>query len=183
MMIASTVNTTGELVQILDLQRQNLKQHISEEEKRSQGFVTMQFTLPMLEAMHAGAPSIIVKEDDKVIGYAIVFMPRDRHLYPSLEPMFHTLEGVSWHNKPLKEYSYYVIGQICIDKAYRGKGVFELLYNKHKEAYGQHFDIVITEISTSNQRSIRAHERVGFEIVHTYRDELDEWAIVLWDWK
>lgn len=182
-MFSTLVTSTAELQQILDLQRKNLRQHISEEEKQSQGFVTMQFNLAMLEAMHQHAPSVIVKEGDTVIGYAIVFMPADRRLYPSLEPMFHTLEEVYWRNKSLKEYTYYIIGQICIDKAYRGQGVFELLYQKHKEAYRDRLDVVITEISTSNLRSIRAHERTGFNVIHTYRDELDEWAIVLWNWE
>jgi RimJ/RimL family protein N-acetyltransferase len=181
-MSPTLVTSPEELQQILDLQKSNLRQNVSDDEKRSQGFVTMQFNIPMLQAMHNRAPSVIVKDGDKVIGYAIVFMPEDRHLYPSLESMFHTLEDVYWQNKPLKEFSYYVIGQICIDKDYRGQGVFELLYETHRETYRHQFAVVITEISTSNHRSIRAHERVGFQVIHTYRDELDEWAIVLWDW-
>jgi len=31
-------------------------------------------------------------------------------------------------------------------------------------------------------RSLRAHERVGFEPIHRYRDGVDEWVIVAWDW-
>lgn len=181
-MLPTLVTSPDELQQILDLQKKNLRQNVADDEKRSQGFVTMQFTISMLQAMHNRAPSIIVKDDNKVVGYAIVFMPVDRHLYPSLESMFHILEDVYWQNKPLKEFSYYIIGQICVDKEYRGQGVFELLYEKHRETHRHRFDAVITEISTSNHRSIRAHKRVGFRVIHTYRDDLDEWAIVLWDW-
>jgi RimJ/RimL family protein N-acetyltransferase len=36
----------------------------------------------------------------------------------------------------------------------------------------------VTEVSTSNTRSLRAHARVGFEVVTTYRDATDEWAVV-----
>jgi L-amino acid N-acyltransferase YncA len=75
------------------------------------------------------------------------------------------------------------MGQICVDKEFRGKGLFEELYQGHKEIYGSGFDFIITEISTSNHRSLRAHEKVGFETIHQYTDEMDEWAVVVWNWK
>lgn len=179
----TTVTSTEELLQVLELQQQNLKQHISEEEKKEQGFVTMSYTQNILEAMHEKLPSIIVKEDDRVIGYALAFAIDDNFSYPSLGSMFKIFKNLTWKNKSLRAYRYYLIGQICIDKKYRGKGFMELLYGKHKEIYQSRFDFVITEISTSNLRSLRAHERIGFTTIHTYRDDLDEWAIVLWDWQ
>jgi hypothetical protein len=33
-----------------------------------------------------------------------------------------------------------------------------------------------------NARSMRAHARVGFAVVDTYRDATDEWALLRWDW-
>jgi GNAT superfamily N-acetyltransferase len=183
MIYSAIVTSTDELKQILQLQQQNLKQHISEEEKKSQGFVTMSFTLPMLQAMHELAPSVIVKDDDKVVAYAIVFLKEGRHLYPNLEPMFINLEKLSWKEKPLNCYSFYIMGQICVAKEYRGKGVFELLYRKHKETYSDKFDFVITEISITNYRSLRAHKRTGFQTIAAHKDQLDEWAVVLWNWQ
>jgi len=44
-------------------------------------------------------------------------------------------------------------------------------------------DFVITEVSNDNHRSMRAHERIGFQTVSRHRDELDDWAVVLWDWR
>jgi L-amino acid N-acyltransferase YncA len=75
------------------------------------------------------------------------------------------------------------MGQICVDKAYRGKGVFELLYQKHREIFEKSYDFIVTEISTRNTRSLRAHEKVGFKTIHTYRDSMDEWNVVVWDWR
>ncbi len=75
------------------------------------------------------------------------------------------------------------MGQICIAKVYRGQGLFEQLYNYHKEIYQPQFDLFVTEISTRNHRSLRAHEKVGFKTIHTHRDNLDEWRVVAWDWR
>lgn len=176
------VQNRTELEQILVLQRRNLKQELPEEEKRSQGFVTVEHDLAALEQMHALAPSIIAHQGRELAGYALT-MPREcRTLMPVLVPMFELFDRLTYRGKPMSDHRFYVMGQVCIDKAHRGKGLFELLYHKHRELYQPRFDFIITEVSVRNQRSLRAHERVGFQTVHTYRDATDEWAVVLWDW-
>jgi len=183
MIQATTVTTPGELLQILDLQKRNLKQHISEEEKDEQGFVTMPFNIQMLEVFHSLAPSVIIKDDDEVVAYAMVLLQEGRYAYPGLEPMFVNFNKLSWKGKPLYDYKFYVMGQVCVDKAYRSKGLFDILYQKHKEIYENKFDFIVTEISTSNYRSLKAHKRVGFVTINTFKDSMDEWDVVVWDWR
>ena len=179
----TTASGIRDLEQILVLQKKNLAPNISKEEALSQGFVTVNHSLEMLEMMHKLAPSIIVKDDDKVIAYALTMLCECKNLVPELKSMFFGFDSLNWRGKRLNEYDYYVMGQICIDKAYRGKGLFELLYQKHKEVYESDFDFIITEVATRNTRSMKAHKRIGFETVHIHRDELDEWEVVIWDWK
>jgi GNAT superfamily N-acetyltransferase len=182
MLFATTVSSEAELQQILDLQFINLKQHITPEEKNEQGFVTMVFTMDMLRAMHRLAPTVIVKNNDRVVAYAIVFLKEGRSFYPGMEFMFRNFEKISWNGRPLNSYNYYIMGQICVAKEVRGQGVVEMLYQKHREIYGQQFDCIVTEIATSNHRSLRAHERVGFQTISTHSDAIDDWKVVAWDW-
>jgi hypothetical protein len=182
MIVVTTVSGNSDLQQILDLQRENHRQSIQEEEMRSQGFVTMVYTMDLLTAMHELAPSIVIKKDNKVIAFALVFMKEGKHLYPDLQSMYSNMETLTWNEKPLSQYTSYVMGQICVAKEYRGQGFVDMLYQMHKELYGNRFDLIVTEISTSNHRSLRAHERIGFRQIATYRDHLDEWAVVIWDW-
>ncbi|NII26891.1 GNAT family N-acetyltransferase [Pseudoflavitalea sp. X16] len=180
---ATTVGSNKDLEQILQLQRQNLKQFISQEEKNAQGFLTMQFNLPMLQQLHAIAPSIIIKQADEVVAYAMTVTLEGRQAYPDLEPMFVNFEKLQWQGKPLYDHRFYVMGQICVSKAHRAKGLVDMLYQHHKVVYSPHYDFIITEISTSNYRSLQAHKRVGFEIIHTYEDFMDNWNVVVWDWR
>lgn len=180
---ATTVTSTKELEQILSLQRDNLIASVTAQEMKEQGFVTVSHTFEMLQQMHNLAPSIIIKDGDNVVAYALVMLREFRNLIPALEPMFDNFDQVEWNGKPLKDQSFYVMGQICVDKAYRGQGLFDKLYQAHKEFYSPRFDILATEIATRNHRSLRAHERVGFKTISIHRDELDEWAVVVWDWK
>ena len=182
MFSATTTSGTSDLQQMLLLQKKNLPTNISKEEMQSQGFVTVNHSLEMLEMMHKLAPSIIIKDDNKVVAYALTMLCERKNLVPELQTMFLGFDSLHWRGKPLNEYNYYVMGQVCIDKDYRGRGLFELLYQKHKEVYESTFDFMITEVATRNTRSMKAHKRIGFETVRVYKDELDEWEVVVWDW-
>jgi ribosomal protein S18 acetylase RimI-like enzyme len=175
--------TDADLKQILALQRNNLPANLTEERRISQGFVTVQHDLPLLRSMNSSARQIIARDDNRVIGYALVMRPELKYIVPVLIPMFELLETLFYKGVPLPESRYYVMGQICVDEAYRGVGIFDGLYQKHREVFSPEYDYCVTEVSTRNLRSMKAHQRVGFKTIHTFRDETDEWNIVLWDWK
>jgi hypothetical protein len=183
LLAAGVTKSVEDLHQILWLQERNLKQNLSQDEKDSEGFVTMRFTIEMLTNLHNVAPSVVVRNGDTIIAYAIVLLKEGRHYYPDLETMFLHLETIEWDGKLLAGYRYYVMGQICIDKAYRGGNVFSILYATHRDLYQAAFDCLVTEISTSNRRSMRAHEKIGFKTIDKYRDAVDEWNVVVWDWR
>lgn len=182
MVSLTTVTTAEELEEILALQQRNLQQNIDAAEMQAQGFVTLIHDLDVLQKMHSLSPSIVAKENGKVIGYALVMLRECRELVPGLEPMFKNFDSLPYKGRALNEYRFYVMGQVCIEKQYRRTGLFDQLYQKHKEIYSGQFDFVVTEVATRNQRSLRAHERVGFETLHIHRDDLDEWAVILWNW-
>jgi GNAT superfamily N-acetyltransferase len=182
MLIAKQAETEKELLQILQLQQLYLAGSNSSVEEKEQGFVTVHHTIEKIKQLHALAPSVIVKDGDEVIAYALVMLNEAGGLLPELFSMFELFKALSWKGKPLHQYNYYVMGQVCVHKPYRGQGVFEMLYQKHKELMQPGYDFVITEIATRNTRSIRAHEKVGFQTVHRFTDAREEWEVVLWDW-
>ena len=182
-MIATIVTNNEELEQIVELSHKNLRINISSQEQIKNGFITWNYSIELLQQMNALCPHVIVKNNDIVIGYALVALKEASRFHPDLKTMILYLEGITYNNKKLSCYKYYVMGQICIDRDYRGKGIFEMLYRQHKKLFQKNYDFVITEISTSNTRSLRAHEKVGFKTIYTYKDTLDEWNVVLWSWE
>jgi len=183
MMHAAVVTTSEELQQIIQLSYQNLRTKISEEEKNSQGFVSWNYSFELLQKMNAQYPHVIVKDNNKVVGYALVALKEAKDFHPALQQMIIDLEPLVYKGKNLSAYEYYIMGQVCIDKAYRGKGIFEMLYQKHRALFEKDYDFVVTEISIGNSRSMRAHEKIGFKTIYTYADNIDQWNVVLWDWK
>ncbi|MEL6986866.1 MAG: GNAT family N-acetyltransferase, partial [Bacteroidota bacterium] len=57
---------------IIELQKRNLKLNLDSTEIQSQGFVTVQHDLSILEEMHEASPHIIALNDSDVVGYALV---------------------------------------------------------------------------------------------------------------
>ena len=179
----SVVKSEDELLQIHYLNQENLKQHLDEQTKQSEGFVSWLYPVELLKKMHRLAPSIIAKEEERVVAYALATVRESKVFHPDLERMFLNLELVRYQNKFLSDYRFYCMGQICVAKEYRGRGLVNKLYQKHSEVYGSDYDFILTEVSTSNYRSLKAHEKAGFQTIHTYTDSMDEWNVVVWNWK
>ena len=114
------VRTKEELEEILVLQKQNLPTHLTQKEIEKEGFVTISHTFELLERMNDLCPHIIAKDKGKVIGYALCMHPNFSKEIPILYSMFEKIREVL-----PKEQSFIVMGQICIDKSYRGRGVLE----------------------------------------------------------
>jgi L-amino acid N-acyltransferase YncA len=103
-------------------------------------------------------------------------------LIPVLMPMFEMFNTLSYNGRVLSSYKYYVMGQICVAESHRGQGVFQQLYDGHRKFYSNQFELCLTEVSSSNTRSMRAHEKVGFRTIHSFEDNTDRWNILAWDW-
>ena len=177
----STAQTDDDLRQILALQQKNLKTNLSDNVKREQGFVTVCHSWEQIRLMQKATPQIVAKDGNEVVAYALAMLPALGELIPDLQPMFALFARIPWREKSLADSSYYAMGQVCVAEEYRGQGAFDGLYQKHRELYSPDFDLLVTEVSTSNIRSMRAHERVGFRTIHAHKDHVDEWNVVVWE--
>lgn len=176
--------TTGQLQQILALQASNLRLTLPAETEEVEGFVTVRHTLPILQMMNELTPHTIAFVEEKVVGYALAMPPVFRLQIPELSAMFELLDKVEWHGKYLCDYIYLVMGQICIDRQWRRKGIFRSLYNQFFQTHSVGFDLVITEVATRNTRSLNAHLALGFVRAHIYLEEgVEEWVVLVYDFQ
>ncbi len=175
--------TKQDLWGILALQKENLIQNISEEEKKSQGFVMVQHSHDIMESLHSIEPHIIAKDGHLVAAYCLAMTKHSRKDIPMLIPMFEQFDILDYKGKKVSEYNYMSVGQVCVGKAYRGQGIFQQLYETYRDSFRDEYEFAITEVSTHNFRSMKAHQKIGFEVIKTFKDEFEEWAIVIWDWR
>ena len=177
-------NSGSDLKAIQQLQQDNIPQSISPEELKAQGFVTARHDLSLLEKMNTPYPHVVARANQQIVGYTLVMLPAFSNSLPVLIPMFERIASLSFEGRPLDSQSWFVMGQVCIQKDFRGQGLFNGLYMELKARMSIDFNYVLTQISKRNPRSIRAHEKVGFQVVEEYWDQHanEQWVIVLWDW-
>lgn len=174
-------STEQHFEQILQLQKQNLFSAISVEEQSQQGFVFAEHTIPLLKTMAAHLPQVIALSNDRVIAYTLAMPVSMKNKIPSLVPMFIEFERSKYNGKVLTEYHFMVGGQICVDKDFRGQGLLSRLYHETGKRLSSDYQLCVTEIATRNTVSLRAHLKMGFELVSTYHDGKELWNVVVWD--
>lgn len=182
-MITKAVTEIDELEGISILNHKNHKNSISAEEKISEGFVSWEYDIELLKKMNAIAPSVIARENEIITGYALTAFKEAALFHKELSLLIEKIDPVLYEGRPLSSYRYYLMGQICIDKSYRGMGLVEKLYHLHRELYGRQFDFIATTIATDNTRSVKAHERIGFKEIQKVEDHFGQWVLVVWDWR
>jgi ribosomal protein S18 acetylase RimI-like enzyme len=183
MIVYTTSQNDNDLTGILSLQKANLARNLEKDEIESQGFVTVLHRLVDLQKMNSIEQHIIAKDHDTVIAYLLAMTEKSKLDIPVLVPMFELFESIQYKNKLLSQYNYMVVGQVCVDKKYRGQGVLDKCYDHYVRTFRQRYDFAVTEIATSNQRSLNAHKRIGFKTIHEYvAPDGETWAIVVLEW-
>jgi len=180
----TSTENDADLEGILRLQKINLAASLQADEILSQGFVTVDHSYDQLKRLNDFEKHIIVKDNDRVIGYLLAMTKDCRSDIPVLIPMFTEFDNINHAGKKISEYNYIAVGQVCIDKQYRGIGILDECYKYYKNCYSSKYDFAITEIARNNQRSLKAHSRIGFKEIYTFiTPDHTEWVVVLWDWQ
>lgn len=177
-----TVTDFTELAGIQKLQQENLRKQLGKEEAASEGFVTAEYSLAFLESMHRASPSIIAKDGDAVVGYALVALPSIREQHDLLADLFDVIDKKTYQNLLLKDARYVVVGQLCVAKQYRGLGLVYQMYAHFKKSLSNNYDYCITDVASDNPRSLKAHQKTGFRVIDSLSYGGISWDIVLWDW-
>jgi len=182
-----TATSTNDLEQILELQKINLPQKISSEEKQKEGFVTVEHNFHLLKQMNDVCPHIIAKDTNRVVGYALSMHPKFGNAIEILKPMFSEInqsikkicitEDIQNNEENFKN-SFIVMGQICIDKLYRKQGIFRNLYTKMQQEISPQFTTIITEVDSLNTRSLQAHYAIGFKTLSKYKADGRNWELI-----
>jgi GNAT superfamily N-acetyltransferase len=181
----TTVTHPNQVQKILDLQAENHAATLQTEESRRDGFVTVRHDPVVLADMNVAMPSVIALADENALAGYCLAMPRSfAPRIPILRPMFERLSLLSWGGVDLATHDrWFVMGQVCVGDRFRGQGVFDGMYAHLREVYRDQHDFVVTEVVDTNPRSLRAHERVGFQTLRTYTNEHTGalWHIIVWD--
>ncbi len=121
MLTITTVQSETDVQGILTLQQANLRKNVPVAVQVDRGFVTVEHDPAVLMRMNQAAPSVIAKDGDTVVGYALTMLPEFGAHIRELLPLFKLINSLNYKGKSLTEYPYYVMGQVCVADGYRGQ--------------------------------------------------------------
>mmetsp|Transcript_13667 Transcript_13667/g.13212 ORF Transcript_13667/g.13212 Transcript_13667/m.13212 type:complete len:196 (+) Transcript_13667:221-808(+) len=183
MIIIKLVTEKSELVDICALNYANRRCNLTDDEAKSQGFVTAEFTIEFLQLMHGRSPSVIAKDENKVVGYALVATKEMITQHCLLIELFDQIDLLSYNETLLSDIEYVGVGQLCVAKEYRGMNLAQQLYEFFKFSLEKKYRYCITDVAVENQRSLKAHMKTGFQVIATSVYGGTEWHVLLWDWE
>ncbi|MBS2001393.1 MAG: GNAT family N-acetyltransferase [Cyanobacteria bacterium SZAS LIN-5] len=163
------VTTAGALdfEQVVTLQKAN-SLAVLPEDARGDGFLSSDFTAEQFEQMAKSVALIVALDAGQVIGFVCASTPEFNRNVPVPAAMMQRFPRIKIGSRRLNEVSSFISGPVCVEKSYRGQGVFEALYNKLFDATATDFDVALAFIATSNPRSVKAHGKVGMDVIDRF---------------
>lgn len=174
-------STESELIEIKNLQRINLKGNLSVEEKNTQGFLTAEYSLAFLKKINQDSPAVILKKE-KVVGYALAVSKKMGKFNKLLNHLIIEFDKRKFRDVNLADENYIVVGQLCVDKNFRGMGYVEKMYSLFRKTY-RGYRYCLTAVDLKNKRSRAIHKKCGFVSVGELMLDENPGEIILWDWK
>jgi len=168
-----------DLKAIIALQALNMEKALENNEVRKEGFVTVKHSFDLLKRMNTPHPHFIVKSGGELVAYALVMDQQFKAEIPVLIPMFETFNSCSYKERFLSNFKYVVMGQICIAKEHRAKGIFKRLYEHMQKDLPHHYELILTEVADRNIRSLNAHLAAGFQLIKKYKTGQEHWSILV----
>lgn len=154
--------TNREIQEIRDLQEVNLKENVTAVNRLSDGFLGAKYELYFLKAMNDLTQAIIAKQKRVLVGYALA---TDRSLlaqHPLLNDLGTQINKIPFGVKFISDFDYLVVGQLCVEKEVRGRGLAQDIYAQFKATYENQYHFADTVVDRENLASLKTHLKVGF---------------------
>ncbi len=149
--------SVADIPQVLALHKKYQINTINENDKQD-GFITTDFSMTQLEKLILDEKGLfIARLDSQVIAYAMSASWMYWSQWPIFCEMIKQLDNIYLLQTQLTLSNSYQYGPVCVDKDYRGTGVFEKIFNFALDNMSNRFLIMATFINNTNQRSLSAH--------------------------
>lgn len=168
-MIETRLGNSSDIPGVLELQRQNLYNNLSEEELKN-GFVTTPFTAEQIEKIIEQKGLFVSRNEQKSV---IAYVFAGSWDYFAQWEIFNVLTSrfpqLSFGNVLVTTANSFQYGPICIHKKYRGQGIINQIFEAMRLVFVEKYPISITFINKVNVISERAHiQKLGWQMVDEF---------------
>ena len=168
-MIKTRIGNKNDITGILSLQEKYLFRNLTDEERKS-GFVTTPFTVNQIEEIFKQNGIFVAdNENDVIIAYAFAGSWKYFEQWEIFNFMVSRFPKLSFHGREITTENSFQYGPVCIDKAYRGKGLLNLIFEEMRIEFFKKYPISVTFINKVNGISEKAHtKKLGWVIIDEF---------------
>lgn len=159
--------TESDFPAIVDLQLRHLITNLSPDEQ-ADGFLSGYFDIPALHAANEDLCVIVCANSTNIAGFICLSTPAFKYSNDVAVAMLEAIQDAEILGRSFSEWKICLCGPVCIDRDYRGTGLFLKMYERIP-AYAAHCDLLVTLIAKTNGRSIAAHKKVGMSTVADFQ--------------
>jgi ribosomal protein S18 acetylase RimI-like enzyme len=148
---------------ITQLNTRYLLTHLTDSQKQN-GFLGKLYSREELWLIVADKQIIIATDEGKIAGYYLVGRKDDPDA--SAYKRNKALQLCDESGAPFSTLAYPT--QVCIDEAYRGKGLFGKMLSALMTSVKEKYSSVLCSIAENNPASIKAHLDNGWQLINTF---------------
>jgi hypothetical protein len=126
-------------------------------EEREDGFLSAIFTEQQVAAMARDLGVTVAVVDTRIVGFLCAIRNEFDHGSEVVAKMIASYGHMEFEGVSLSSYRSYVYGPVCIDRAFRRRGLLRGLYEAHKQDLAGKFEIGVALVSRDNRHSLDAH--------------------------
>jgi hypothetical protein len=157
--------TDEDLPPILALQEANLLANL-DAQQRKQGFLSARFSAEQFARIARDVALIIAADGRQLAGYMCASSVAFNREVPLLAAMIETFPRTAFLGQPLASQRCLIYGPVCVDRAYRGRGVLRGMYETLRREIAGEYDAGVLFISRDSERSLAVHaEGLGMHLV------------------
>ncbi|WP_019612907.1 hypothetical protein [Psychromonas ossibalaenae] len=131
-----------------------------DEQDKKDGFVTTAFTKEQLTELITQEQGLfIAKQGEQVIAYVMAASWQFWSIWPMFVFMAEDLPNMNYLGRQLSVKNSYQYGPVCIDKAFRGSGLLEKIFDFSRIEMAKRYPVLITFVNKINPRSFAAHTK------------------------
>lgn len=158
---------SSDLAGVLQLQKANLYSELSEKE-REKGFVTTPFSEQQILDIIKLDGLFVGEENSTIIAYVFAGDWHYFQQWPIFPFMTARFPKLSFNDSSVTTENSFQYGPICIALDFRGQQVMRELFEEMRLLWVQKFSVSITFVNKANKISVRAHEKIGWELIDEF---------------
>ncbi|MFB0771829.1 N-acetyltransferase [Proteus cibi] len=133
-----------------------------------QGGLYGEYPLNKVEAMYQSSTNAIVALDqENIVAVVFSFPVTSFSLSPIAQAINQLFPDITLSN--------WFYGPVCIDQSHRGKSILKDLYQQICSLHGGH---PIAFVNSENIRSLKAHQKLGMEVVKHFEFKGTSWWVI-----